>query len=457
MPLPTPHVAAANDSVARTEATGLRRHITGPLLFLFILGDVLGAGIYALMGVLAATVGGALWAPMLLALLLALLTAGSYAELVTKYPKAGGAAVFAQRAYGKPLVSFLVGFAMLAAGITSAAGLALAFAGPYMSALINVPVVPTALVFLFLVACLNARGISESMKSNMVMTLIEVSGLVIVIVAGAMLWANGTGDAARVTLFPSGAAPATATLGAAIIAYYAFVGFETSANVIEEVREPHKVYPAALFGALLVAGLVYVLVGLAVGSALPAAQLASSKAPLLDIVVASGMNFPSWLFGLIALVAVANGCLLTMIMSSRLTFGMAEQRLLPSVLTRLLPNRGTPWVAIAVTTLASMGLAVMGNLQALAETVVLLLLGVFISTNVAVLVLRKDKVAHPHFQVWGIVPVLGIGSCLLLLAQQKGQVWLYGLGFLAVGLVLHLLAQWAARREAAPSNYSAAA
>src|SRR3954464_5743822 len=107
----------------------LARKITGPLLFLFILGDVLGAGIYALMGVLSEDVGGVLWAPLVAALLLALLTAGSYAELVTKYPKAGGAAIFAERAYGKPLVSFLVGFCMLAAGVTSAAGLALAFAG----------------------------------------------------------------------------------------------------------------------------------------------------------------------------------------------------------------------------------------------------------------------------------------------------------------------------------------
>ena len=454
MRLPTPHAVDTNNPATGTPTNRLRRHITGPLLFLFILGDVLGAGIYALMGVLALTVGSALWAPLLLALLLALLTAGSYAELVTKYPKAGGAAVFAQRAYGRPLVSFLVGFAMLAAGITSAAGLALAFAGPYMSALINVPLVPTALLFLFLVACLNARGISESMKCNTVMTLIEVSGLVIVIVAGAMLWANGTGDASRVMQFPSGVAPATATLAGAIIAYYAFVGFETSANVTEEVKEPHKVYPAALFGALIVAGLVYVLVGLAVGSALPAAELAGAKAPLLAVVAASGMNFPSWLFGLIALVAVANGCLLTMIMSSRLTFGMAEQRLLPSALTRLLPNRGTPWVAIAVTTLASMALVVMGNLQALAETVVLLLLGVFISTNVAVLVLRKDKVPHPHFQVWRIVPVLGVASCVLLLTQQKGQVWLFGAGFLVLGLVLHMLAGWASKREGEPSNFS---
>ncbi|MDT5178215.1 MAG: basic amino acid/polyamine antiporter, family, partial [Mycobacterium sp.] len=137
----------------------LKRGITGTLLFLFILGDVLGAGIYALMGVLTKDVGGALWAPLLVALLLALLTAGSYAELVTKYPKAGGAAVFAERAFRRPMVSFLVGFSMLAAGVTSAAGLALAFAGDYLRTFIDVPAVPAAMVFLLLVAALNARGI----------------------------------------------------------------------------------------------------------------------------------------------------------------------------------------------------------------------------------------------------------------------------------------------------------
>lgn len=122
-----------SEAVAQVPQGKLARKITGPLLFLFILGDVLGAGIYALMGVLAGEVGGALWAPLLAALLLALLTAGSYAELVTKYPKAGGAAVFAERAFRRPLVSFLVGFCMLAAGVTSAAGLSLAFAGDYLA------------------------------------------------------------------------------------------------------------------------------------------------------------------------------------------------------------------------------------------------------------------------------------------------------------------------------------
>jgi APA family basic amino acid/polyamine antiporter len=194
----TPDATATTPSTAGSSAatapSSLKQVITGPLLFLFILGDVLGAGIYALMGVLAGEVGNALWVPLVVALLLALLTAGSYAELVTKYPKAGGAAVFAERAFRTPLVSFLVGFSMLAAGVTSAAGLSLAFAGDYLGTFLDVPPVPAAIAFLALVACLNARGISESLKSNVVMTIIELSGLVIVIVAVAVMLGRGDGD-----------------------------------------------------------------------------------------------------------------------------------------------------------------------------------------------------------------------------------------------------------------------
>ena len=426
----------------------LKRDITGPLLYLFILGDVLGAGIYALMGVLSKDVGGALWAPLLVALLLALLTAGSYAELVTKYPKAGGAAVFAERAFRQPLVSFLVGFSMLAAGVTSAAGLALAFAGDYLRTFIDVPAVPAAMVFLVLVACLNARGISESVKSNVVMTVIELSGLLIVIVVVAIMVGGGRGDVGRVTEFPGGATPALAILSGAIVAYYSFVGFETSANVAEEIRNPRKVYPTALFGALITAGVVYVLVGIASATALSPEELSKSSGPLLAVVGASGVGVPDWVFSAIALVAVANGALLTMIMASRLSYGMAEHGLLPGVLTRVLPKRRTPWVAIVATTVVAMLLTLIGDLSTLAETVVLLLLFVFISTNVAVLVLRRDTVAHDHFRVWTIVPVLGVASCVLLLTQQSAKVWLFGALLLAVGAVLYALARLATRRSA---------
>ncbi len=417
--------------------TRLKRGISGPLLYLFILGDVLGAGVYALVGVISAEVGGAIWMPLMVALALALLTAGSYAELVTKYPKAGGAAVFADRAFRKPFISFLVGFCMLAAGVTSAAGLAQAFAGGYLTTFIDVPAVPAALVFLALLAVLNMRGIKESVRSNVVMTVIEVSGLVLVIVVVGIFVAGGNGDISRVNEFPPGVSAASAVLAASLIAYYSFVGFEVSANVAEEVRDVSRVYPKAIFGALLTAGVVYLLIGLAASAALAPDQLAGSSSPLLDVVAATGAGIPDWLFSLVALIAVANGALLTMIMSSRLTYGMAEQGLFPSVFDRVLPQRRTPWVAIVATTLVAMALTLTGGLESLSQTVVLLLLFVFLSTNIAVIVLRKDEVQHQHFRIPVVFPYLAIASCLLLLTQQTGEIWLRAGILLALGLALY--------------------
>ncbi len=438
--------------------TRLKRSVTGRLLFLFILGDVLGAGVYALVGVIATEVGGAVWLPMLVALVLAMLTAASYAELVTKYPRAGGSAVFAERAYRSRLVSFLVGYCMLAAGVTSAAGLALAFGGDYLGVFLDVPAVPASVVFLVLVGLLNARGIEESVRANVVMTVVEVSGLVLVVILGALVLGRGDGDVGRVTEFPDGVSVASGVLAASLLAYYSFVGFETSANVAEEVRDVRRVYPRALFGSLLVAGVVYVLVGLAASIVLAPDDLAGSTGPLLEVVRAADVGVPDELFSAIALIAVANGALLTMIMASRLLFGMAEQGLLPHPLARVLPGRRTPWVAIVVTTLVAIGLTLTGDLGELANTVVLLLLFVFLSTNIAVLVLRKDEVAADHFRVWAVVPVLAVGSCVLLLWKQEAGTWLRAAILLAVGVVLYLLAQaswWRTTEEPAREEHPA--
>ena len=432
--------------------TRLRRAVTGRLLFLFILGDVLGAGVYALAGEVAAEVGGAIWVPLLVALLLALLTAASYAELATKYPRAGGSAVYAQRAFRQPLVAFLVGFCMLAAGVTSAAGLALAFAGDYLGVFLDVPAAPAALVFLLLVALLNARGIRESLRANVVMTLVEVSGLVLVVVLGALVLGRGDGDLGRTVEFPPGVAPASAVLAAALLAYYSFVGFETSANLAEEVQDVRRVYPRALFGALFTAGAVYVLVGLAASVVLPPDELAASTGPLLEVVRAADAGIPDWLFSAVALVAVANGALLTMIMASRMAYGMSEQRLLPAVLGRVLPNRRTPWVAIAATTLVAMALALVGDLSTLATTVVLLLLFVFLSTNTAVLVLRRDSVEAEHYRAPTVLPVLGIASCLLLLWQQEARTWGFAAALLVVGVVLYIATRLTDRRAGAAGS-----
>jgi len=420
-----------------TESTAsLRRAITAPMLMLFILGDVLGAGVYALAGTIAGRVGGAIWAPLLIALCFALLTAASYAELVTKYPRAGGAAVYAEKAFGKPLLSFLVGFSMVAAGVTSAAGLAVAFAGDYLQALVAWPAQWVCVGFLVIVGLLNARGIKESLSANLLMTTIELSGLAMVIAAAIWFVSQGQGVPQRVLELDT-ASPATAILAASLLAFYSFVGFETSANLAEEIKDVRKVYPRALFGALLIAGVIYMLVGVGAAMVLPVEQLKDSEAPLLDVVKASGLGIPGSWFAVIALIAVANGALLTMIMASRLTFGMAREGLLPAVMGAVLPKRRTPGFAILATTLVAIALSFTSTLTTLAETVVLLLLFVFVSVNVAVLVLKRDKVDNDHFQVHWVIPVLGIASCLLLLTQQGPQTWMRAGIMLVVGAVLY--------------------
>ncbi|GAA1406612.1 amino acid permease [Glutamicibacter uratoxydans] len=416
----------------------LKRKITGPLLYLFILGDVLGAGIYALVGEIAAESGGAIWAPLFVALVLSMLTAASYAELVSKYPKAGGTAIFAERAFRSPLVSFLVGFCMLAAGVTSAAGLSIAFAGDYLSTFFDAPTIVVALAFLALVALLNARGIKESVQANVAMTSVELTGLLLVIVAAALFVGTGNGEVSRLGDFPEDATPASAILAGSLLAYYSFVGFEVSANVAEEVIDTPRIYPRALFAALLTAGIIYLLLGVLSSIAIDTNDLAGSSSPLLDVVAATGFAVPDWLFSLVALIAVANGALLTMIMSSRLAYGMAEQGLLPAALGRVLPKRGTPWVAILATTLVAMALTLTGDLATLAKTVVLLLLFVFFSTNLAAIVLRRDKVKHQHFKVAPPIPYLGLASCLLLMSQQDAGIWLRAGLLIVIGVLLYV-------------------
>src|SRR3712207_2344815 len=155
-----------------------------PMLLFFILGDILGAGIYALVGAVAGEVGGAVWTAFMTALVLALFTAFAYAELITKYPRAGGAALFVNRAYKVPLVTFLVTFAVMASGITSASTLSRAFAGDYLGEFISVPTTVAAVIFIAVVALINFRGIRESVRTNVVLTLVEVLGLAIIVVIG---------------------------------------------------------------------------------------------------------------------------------------------------------------------------------------------------------------------------------------------------------------------------------
>ena len=296
---------AADERTGEVE-TKLKRAIGPKVLTLFIIGDILGAGIYALVGEVGAEVGGAIWTAFLASFVLAFFTAFAYAELVSKYPRAAGAALYTHKAFGAPFFTFVVAFAVMSSGIASASTLARAFAGDYLSEFVDLPVVLAAIIFILLVAAINSRGIAESVKLNVVLTSIEVTGLIIIVVIGVAALGEGSGDFSRNFEFKEGESVFGAIVAGVALAFYAMIGFEDSVNVAEETKQPSRNYPRALFVGIAVAGTIYLLVTLTASLVVPTDQLSGSDAPLLEVVEVGPLGISTKLFAFIALMAVSN-------------------------------------------------------------------------------------------------------------------------------------------------------
>jgi APA family basic amino acid/polyamine antiporter len=423
----------------------LRRGIGPWLLLFFVLGDIVGAGIYALVGEVGGLIGGAIWAAFLCAFVLAIFTAASYAELVTKYPRAGGSATYVNNAFRNPFVSFMVAFAVMASGITSACTLTLAFSGDYLAQFISVPIIGAAVVFMLLITAINFYGISESVRINVVLTIVEITGLALIIIIGIAALGTGTGDPARAFEFKEGTSVLTAILAGTVLAFYALIGFDDSVNVAEETQHPSRNYPRAIFGALLLAGVIYLLVTFTASMVVPTGVLAESSGPLLEVVEAGPIAIPTQLFAAIALLAVSNGALINMIMASRIIYGMGDQGVMPTVFSNVHPSRRTPWVSILFTAaIALVVLVTIGRndeaLSTLGSTTVVLLLLAFVMVNISVLVLRRDEVGHEHFRAPTAFPILGaVVAAVLLIYQAFSDITVFGLAaaLLAVGVVLY--------------------
>ena len=309
------------------------------MLLLFVVGDMVGGGIYALVGEVGGRVGGALWSGFALALLLALFTAGSYAELATKYPKAGGAALYVHRAFGVPFVTFLLGFAVMMSSITSAAALSRAFGGDYLSEFVDLPVIITGLVVVALIAAINFRGIGESVKVNVACTIVELLGLLLVIAIGVAFVSGGDGDPGRAFEFKEGSDSIPfLVLAGASLAFYALIGFEDSVNLAEEAQEPSRAYPRAIFGGLAIGGVIYVSVAIIASMSVPTDKLADSDGPLLEVVQLGPLAVDTKLFAAIALFSLANTILINLITASRLLYGMGQEGVVPGDLPQGQPE-----------------------------------------------------------------------------------------------------------------------
>src|SRR6478752_10835686 len=402
------HAETVGAPADREGESSLSASITKKTLLLFIVGDILGGGIYARTGEVAGVIGGAIWTGFAVAAIVAAFTAASYAELVSRYPQAAGAALYIHKAFKRDLLTFVVAFAVMCSGLASAAALATAFGGDYLSQFVELPQILVGLAVIAVVTAINFRGIKESAGFNVVCTLIEICGLFLVVVIGATFLFDGGGDPSAALEFNDDATPALLIVAGASIAFYALIGFEDAVNVAEETKDSTRTFPRTLFLGLGVAGSIYLLVTIIAGMAVPADTLAESDGPLLEVVTQGPLAVDSKVFAAIALFALINGCLLNLVMASRLMYGMANENVVPGVLGKVHEGRHTPWIAIIFTASIAAVLVVIGDLSTLADTTVLLLLIVFVGVHVSLLRLRKTPVDHEHFKAPTVLPYLGI-------------------------------------------------
>ena len=389
------------------------------------LGSMLGAGIYALVGRAAESLGNAIWLAFLAAMIAALLTGLSYACVGGRYAKAGGASYVTQRAMGRPAISYMVGIAVMMSGLTSMATGSQAIAENLEKAAgFALPIKLVAIALVFLVGCVIYRGMKESMWVNFLCTFVEAAGLIFIIVVGVQFWGGvdyfETPPPAALQKggFSASGLTLALVLQGAVLMFFSFIGFEDILNVSEEVKNPKRDLPFGLIGAMILATLIYMAVAITAVSVVPWRELAASKTPLMEV----ARRAAPWFAGIdkvylaVTIFAIGNTALLNYLMGSRLLYGMSRQGLMPQALGKLHPVRRTPVTAILLLFGIVTLLILSGGVKPLAEATVLLLLTVFTLVNISLIILkRRPAEATDGFDVPLLVPILGALVCALLI------------------------------------------
>jgi amino acid transporter len=394
-------------------APALRRRLGLPLLVLYGVGITIGAGIYVLIGAVAGHAGTyAPWSFALAAIAMAF-TIGSYIELATRYPVSAGEAAYVRAAFGSRWASTLTGLLTIVIGIVASATVALGAAG-YIGQFVDLPqsiIVITVVAALGLVA---AWGILESVLLASLFTLIEAGGLIAIIAAA--LYTDVPFATVLVTPPPLDTHVLSGVAYASLLAFFAFIGFEDLANVVEEAKAPRRDIPRAMVLTLVISTVLYVAVAAIAVTAVPADQLAASPAPL-SLVFRAISNISPATISLIAIVATLNTILAQMTMAARVIYGLSKSNELPRFLGDVHATTATPIVATALIALVTIVLALLVPFERLAESTSLATLFVFALVNLSLLRLRHKRVASqsPHVRVPLWVPIAGLATCLAMM------------------------------------------
>jgi basic amino acid/polyamine antiporter, APA family len=392
----------------------LKRNLSLTLLTLYGLGNILGAGIYVLIGKVAGYSGENTILAFLIAMIIAGLTAFSYMELSSRYPKSASVSVYMHKAFGIKILSVLIGLALVLGGIASAAALSKGFAG-YLNDIFSVPELVASVALILALAFVAVKGIAESAKLAAVFTLIEVAGLLLIV------WFGRTHVGASEFTASLSVDPAIGFSGVmfgAFLAFYAFIGFEDMVNVVEEVKKPRITMPLAILLSLIIATVLYLLVASVSLAVVPTAQLAESGAPL-SLVFSQISSIDPIYISVIGIAAAVNGVLVQMIMGSRILYGLSSQGWIHRRFSKVHDAYGTPvFATILVASLMVLGTLLLG-LVSLAQATSFLILAVFTIVNVSLIAIkRRDKGEKVAIKVPLAIPLLGTVSCIGLVGYQ---------------------------------------
>ncbi len=405
----------------------LERNINLFEAIIYGIGIILGAGIYALIGKVVGVAGNTAWISFLIAAAIASLTGLSYAELASTYPKSAAEYTYVSKAFpNQKAFSFIVGWVLIFSGLFTIATVALGFGGYFIGFFAWDPLVSIIIVAIVLIGILsvvNFIGIEESTKLNIVFTIIEVGGVVLIIVLGFMNFGS-------VNYFEFPIAGTSniifVLLSAAALIFFAYIGFEDVANMAEETEEPKKTIPRALLISILVTTILYVLMAIAVVSTISSLgltleQFAALPNPLTVIAetflgVGGGLTM-----AVIALFATANTVLIILIVTSRMIYGMSKGGALPKAFSKVHKKTKTPWVAIIFTMVVAMGFIFFGDIEVVARVTVFSVFLIFFLINIILIILRKTRPdierpfkVRPNIGWVPIFPVIGAITCFLM-------------------------------------------
>lgn len=391
---------------------GLKRELGLFQVTIAGVGIILGAGIYALIGVAASSSGNATWLAFLISAIVALFTGLSYAELSSMFKGDAGEFDYVKASLGKTFAYF-IGFSIIAAGFISAAAVALGFAG-YFSQLVPIPFLSAAILIIILMTLINFVGIKETNWLNTISTFIELAGLLLIVILGLKYF--GRVDYLEM---PKGI---TGVFSSAALIFFAYLGFESMVKLSDETKNPEKVIPKALLYSILISSVIYILVAVSAVSILGWEELSKSSAPLASVAAAALGGNAFLLLGIIALFSTSNTVLIIMVATSRMAYGMAKEKFLPMIFSLVHKRTRTPYVAILAIMILTIIFALIGDIGFVANLNNLFLFATFATVNLSLILLRykcKEKKGFFRCPVnigkFPVISLFGLLSSLFML------------------------------------------